>query len=251
MTDRLVRFFVLAGLLGFHLLSPAFVVYDPVNARFNLVTSVKTTAMLIRQIQQIQNQLRSIRYQADNLRALSGSRWDSVGRQLDQLGFVARPGHSLTYSSTDADGRFRQYFPGYTARPGTGGWSARYADRVRASQDTMRGVIDQTRADWSQRAREDELDRQLAERAASVRGRMQALQVGNEIGAEQVAQLRKLKATMMAIANAEAEYAAWRVQRDADRRRSVDAVIERSDASFRPYHDRAEFGLIPEFGTGG
>ncbi len=227
-------------------------VIDAVNAKLNLVTSLKTATMVIQQLQQIQNQLQSIKYQAANLKSLSGQNWDNARQALTQLGSTMQQGNALAYSASDIDQRFKQRFPGYSSgQEGTTDYSSQYQKWVQTNQDTMNGVMDQINASYEQQSREEAFDQLLAQKAKSTQGRLQALEVGNEIAAEQIAQMQKLKATMMAQANAQAEYDAYQAQKDAARQQSVDAVVKTSDASYPHYQNKSQFGLIPSFGNGG
>ena len=227
-------------------------VIDAVNAKLNLVTSLKTATMVIQQLQQIQNQLQSIKYQAANLKSLSGQNWDNARQALTQLGSAMQQGNALAYSASNVDQQFKQHFPGYSSgQGGTTDYSSQYKKWVQTNQDTMNGVMDQINASYEQQSREEAFDQLLAQKAKSTQGRMQALQVGNEIAAEQIAQMQKLKATMMAQANAQAEYYAYQAQKDAARQQSVDAVVKTSDASYPQYQNKSQFGLIPQFGNGG
>lgn len=227
-------------------------VIDSLNAELNLMTSLKTATMVIQQIKQIQNQLRAIQYQATNLKTLSGQNWDNARQSLNQLGIAMQQGKSLAYSASNVDQQFKQRFPGYTgSEGGTLDYSGKYKERVQTNQDTMNGVMVQINRTYKQQSQENALDDALAQKAKTSQGRMQALQVGNEIAAEQIAQMQKLKATMMAQANAQAEYYAYQAQKDAVKQQSVDAVVKTSGAAYPQYQAKSQFGLIPQFGNGG
>ena len=101
---------------------------------------------------------------------------------------------------------------------------------------------------YQEQQQEKRRDDILNNDAKSATGRMQAMQINNEIQAEQIAQLEKLKSTMMAQANADAEYHAYQTQKDADRQKSVDSVVQNSDVSYPQYQNNSQFGLIPRFG---
>ena len=227
-------------------------VIDAVNAKLNLVTSIKTAMMVLQQVRQIQNQLQAIQYQATNLKTLSGQNWDNARQSLTQLSGAMQQGNALAYSASNIDQRFKKRFPGYTGSQGaTTDYSSQYKGWVQTNQDTMNGVMDQMNMSYQQQSQEAALDQLLAQKAKTPQGRMQALQVGNEIAAEQIAQMQKLKATMLAQTNAQAEYYAYQAQKDAATQQSVDAVVNTSDATYPQYAGKSQFGLIPPFGLGG
>ncbi len=224
-------------------------VTDALNAQINMMSYLKSAIMVIQQVQQIKNQLQSIQYQVSNLKHFSKQDWDNAHQALSQLGNAMQQGNALAYSASNIDQQFKQRFPGYSSgQGGTTNYSGQYKKWVQTNQDTMNGVMDQINASYEQQSREEAVDQLLAQKAKSTQGRMQALQVGNEIAAEQIAQMQKLKATMMAQANAQAEYYAYQAQKDAARQQSVDAVVKTSDASYPQYQNKSQFGLIPAFG---
>jgi len=225
-------------------------VFDMVNARLNLTTSLKTVLISIQQVQQIQNQLQSIAYQTKNLKQLSGSDWDDTQQALNQLSAAIAQGRSLAYSASNIDHQFKTIYPGYQNQSSGTDYASDYKKWVQTNQDTMKGVMDQLSASYHQQAQEQAMSQRLAQKAQHTEGRMQALQVGNEIAAEQIAQMQKLKATMMAQANAQAEYYAYQAQKDAAMQQSVDAVIKTSDSVYPKYQEKTEFGEVPELGKG-
>jgi len=233
---KLRKVFMVVSLLSLTVYQSAFAmlpVIDAVNAKLNLVTSLKTATMVIQQVQQIKNQLQAIQYQATNLKTLSGQNWDNARQSLNQLASAMQQGNALAYSASNVDQQFKKQFPGYTGEQGgTTDYSGQYQKWVQTNQDTMNGVIDQINASYEQQSQEEALDQLLAQKAKTPQGRMQALQVGNEIAAEQIAQMQKLKATMMAQANAQAEYYAYQAQKDAAKQQSVDAVVKTSGSAY-------------------
>lgn len=252
---KICKVFMIPFLLTIAVCQSAFAmlpVVDVLNAKLNLVTSIKTATMVLQQIRQIQNQLRSIQYQETNLKTLSGQNWDNARQSLSQLGNAMQRGNALAYSASNVDQQFKKQFPGYTgSQGGTTDYSGEYRKWVQTNQDTMNGVMDQINASYEQLSQEEALDQLLAQKAKTPLGRMQALQVGNEIAAEQIAQMQKLKATMMAQTNAQAEYYAYQAQKDAAKQQSVDAVVKTSGAAYPRYKGMSKFGLLPQFGNGG
>jgi P-type conjugative transfer protein TrbJ len=197
----------------------------------------------------IRNQLQQLQYDAKNLQGLSGQQWDNAEAALQQLNSAMDQTHALTYAMNNADQQFKQRYPGYN-NPATTNYSRDYQVWVQTNQATMNGVLDQINVSYQQQNEEQAADEILANRAKSSSGQMQALQVGNEISAEQIAQLQKLRTTMMAESNAEAEYAAYQSQKDAAQQKSVDAVVQNASSRFPSYQENTQFGFIPSFGNG-
>lgn len=219
---------------------------NEINTHMTYLNSVQS---LIKEVTMIQNQLQQLQYEAKNLQGLSGQQWDNAQTAINQLNNAINQSNSLAYSMANVDQQFKQRYPGYNNQATTD-YSSEYKSWVQTNQATMNGVLDQINASYQQQQQEQAMDQLLADRAKNPVGRMQALQVGNEIAAEQIAQLQKLKATMMAQANAQAEYYAYQSQKDAAQQKSVDAVVQKASDNFPQYQGDSKFGLIPQFGNG-
>ena len=219
---------------------------NEINTRMTYLNSVQS---LLKEVTMVQNQLRQLQYEAKNLQGLSGQQWDNTEAALNQLNQAITQRHALVYAMANMDQQFKQHYPGYH-QTATADYSSDYQSWVKTNQATMNGVLDQLQASYQQQQQEQTMDQILADRARHSVGRMQALQVANEIAAEQIAQLQKLKATIMAQANAQAEYYAYQSQKDAVQQQSVDAVIQKSKSQFPKYRENSQFGLIPPFPHG-
>lgn len=230
--------------------SYAIPVEDFITESNTWATYLKEIQNLTNQVTIIHNQLTQLQYEYKNLQGLSGQQWDTAQSALNQLNHAMNQSHALAYSMENVDQQFKQRYPGYNHQATTD-YSSEYKSWVQTNQATMNGVLDQIHASYAQQQQEEAMDQILANRAKSPAGNMQALQVGNEIAAEQIAQLQKLKATMMAQANAEAEYYAYQSQKDAAQQKSVDAVVQKASNNFPAYQGNSQFGLIPQFGIGG
>jgi P-type conjugative transfer protein TrbJ len=215
----------------------------------DVATEINTAITYAKEIEAIKHQLEQLDYERKNLAKLSHLRWDNAQSALDQLADVVNKSYSLAYSMADIDQQFRKLFPGYNQQATTD-YAADYKNWVRTTQATMNGILDQVNESYKQIQEEATFAQMLADQAKKPTGRLQAVQIGIEIAAEQIAQIQKLKATMMAQANAQAEYYAYQSQKDAAQQQSVDAVVKNADFNFPSYQGDLQFGLIPKFSGG-
>jgi P-type conjugative transfer protein TrbJ len=96
-------------------------------------------------------------------------------------------------------------------------WAAAYDQWTRTTLDTLNGSLAAVRLHAEDFVDEQRRIQTVTALSDSAEGRMQALQVGNMLAAEQVQQLGKLRQLMMAQINAQNIYMANLTNRDAQR----------------------------------
>lgn len=249
--SRIIYIFILILFLFTTKTGFAIPVEDFATEYYTMSAFIKESLIYIDQARQLTAQIQSLQIDLKNIERLSDQKWDGAQQALNNLGNAIQQGNAIAYSMQNLDAQFKKQFPGYDNPANqTNNYSQTYQKWIQTNQDTMQGVLDQINLSYSQLQDEKAVDDALASRAASPLGQMQALQVANEIAAEQIAQLQKLKATMMAQTNAQAEYYAYQGQKDAVQQQTVDAVVKNANPNFPNYQNNADFGLIPSFGDG-
>lgn len=227
------------------------IVFDPTNYTANSSTMANMAVQIAHSAVQLQQQYQMLMNQIQNLQNVPNQVWDNAQQNIDQLSGEIQQGQSLAYSMSNLDSAFKQEYPGYAdSQEATTNYSKAYQGWVKTNQDTMNGVLDQMHTSYQQLGSEEALNAQLAQQAQSAQGRMQAIQVGSEIASQEVSQLQKLKATIMAQTNAQAEYYAYQTQKDAIQQKSVDEVLNGASDIYPHYQEDSNFGLIPSFGEG-
>src|SRR3989441_6529618 len=131
-----------------------------------------------------------------------------------RLGQIIEQEQAIAYAMAGMDRMFRDRYPGY--KPITD-WAAAYDQWTRTTLDTLRGSLAAVRFHADDFADEQRRIRTLTALSDSAEGRMQAIQAGNMLAAEQVQQLAKLRQLMMAQINAQNIYMANQTNRDAQR----------------------------------
>ena len=148
-----------------------------------------------------------------NSKGLSSFNWAQIQSDLERLAAIAREGQAMSYSAANQDAAYRQKYPGYNAyvrensdSPQT--FSDRYDDWSKTNLATISAAMQAAQLQSSQFGTEQETMHQLALMSQTASGRQQALQVGHQIAAQEVGQLQKLRALVMAQMQMQANFMA-------------------------------------------
>ena len=212
---RLVAMFSIAVLLAPGTAGAyAMVVLDPTNLIQNTISALKAVESVINEVEMIANQIKQIENMVQNTRTIGGV-WDQEALpRLARLGQIIEQEQAIAYAMAGMDRIFRDRYPGY--RPVTD-WSTAYDKWTRTTLDTLRGTMASVRLQADDFADEQRRIQTLTALSDSAEGRMQAIQAGNMLAAEQLQQLAKLRQLMMAQINAQNVYMATVTNRDAQR----------------------------------
>ena len=162
----------------------------------------KEIQQLVRLAQQVQNQLRMLQDIAIQARRLAKSDWGNAFQDLQRLAGIVRQGRALAYSLGNLDQIMRETYKGYKDYTGIILNQQTFHDRFRTwnetTMDTLRGTLKAVHLQSSQFQTEERTLTTLQGLSQSAQGRMQALQAGHQIAAQQVRQLQKLRQLQMA-----------------------------------------------------
>ena len=188
------------------------------------VTQLLNHAELVSQyIQQGQHLAEALKQTADMLRnssLLSAQIFGPIAADLNALATIVQGGQALAYSSGNLDSVFQSRFPGYAYSPGT--HYSDYQNWSQVSLDTTRSTLRAAGLQSQQLQNEQSVLDAVRSMAQSSDGRMQALQVANQIAEQQVQQLMKLRSLMLADIQSKSAYQAQQVQQQA----STEAAVE-------------------------
>ena len=190
-------------------------VIDAANLVQTTISALKAIESVINEVQMIANQVKQIENMIQNTQNFGRGVWDAEALpRLLRLGQIIQQEQAIAYSMANIDGLFRQRYPGY--RPVTD-WSREYDSWTRTTLDTLRGVLGSVRLHTEDFATEQARVQVLQGMSDSAEGRMQALQLGNMMAAEQLQQLVKLRQLVMAQVNAQNVYMANQTNKEAQR----------------------------------
>lgn len=222
------------------------IVFDPTNYIENTVTALKTAQSVINEAQMVQNQLMQIKNEAINLKNIPDQTWRDATGDLQNLANDVRQGQALAYSMDNLDQRYRQMYPTYDKYDATN-YSKQYEQWSGSTQDIIDGSL--TSLHTSSKNMDSELGtiKVLQHQSQSTEGRLQALQVGTEVAAEQLNQMYELRQVIMTQTNAENQFQALQVQKGIAEEKSVSEVLQNNKESFPQYQNNPDFGVIPDF----
>ena len=178
-----------------------------------LLNYAQLLAQYIRQGEQLSQEILQLREMVRNGRALPNQVFGSVMADLNQLAAVVQGGRALAYSMASLDSEFRSRFPGYGYKAG-----AYYRDYRVWSQTTLDTTLSTLRAaglQGQQLQSEQSVLAALRNMAKSANGRMQAIEVGNQISEQTVEQLMKLRQLMLVDLQSKQAFQAAQIQNEA------------------------------------
>lgn len=184
-----------------------------------LLNNAELIDIAIANARQIANQLQAIANMVQNTTGLPNPIWGDTMQRLNDLGRIVRDGQALAYSLSNVDAQFRARFNDYAHylanTPDARQYSSKYSSWTTTTNDTIRASMKSANLQWQQFVTEESTMRQLEAMSATAAGRMQAVQAGNQIAAQTVRQLQKLRELMMSQMQMQAAYMATRNEKDA------------------------------------
>lgn len=168
--------------------------------------------------QQLQTQLNQYRNMVQQGLSLPDSLFGSLRSDFQRLQNIYATGTSLAHSMDGLESKFRDQFKGYddylrSIGEGSNNMPDRYKQWSAEGLDNARTAMQSAGINTSSFAAEDAMLSSLVQRSASAQGRMQAIQAGNEIAAQQVQQLQKLRAMMASSITLQSNYIAQQTER--------------------------------------
>lgn len=222
-------------------------VTDPIeyqNYIVDQITSVKSAASLLKQAEQVENQLQMIQNQVKNLSGFKNLLWDNTSQSLQQLANVVNQGQALSYSMQNLGSVFKEKYPGYVPEKD---YSQAYQNWSQTALDTLQGTLQSAGLQAQQFNTEQGTIEQLREMAKTETGRQQALEVGNQIAGETVNQMQNLRQLIVNQTNAQNAYMAYKVQEEQAKSKAQNQYIDKADDQYPEYQNNQQFGAIPDF----
>lgn len=193
----------------------------PAWAQFGGTQVVFDPSMFARQLNQlqqetaaVQNLAAQLQYAVQNTTGGGAGLWQSNQGLLTNLGNIVAEQEGLSYTLSDLSSEFQQMFPGYVASP-SGNVAPQAAQGFTTTLNTLNGTLQAAAAQAQDFQAEQGTLTALEAKNQGAVGRLQAIQVGNEIALQQVQQLQMLRQLMVAMINAQNVVAANQVSQTA------------------------------------
>ncbi|NQY75521.1 MAG: P-type conjugative transfer protein TrbJ [Candidatus Margulisbacteria bacterium] len=187
-----------------------------------LANNIELINITIQEAQQIANQLQALQNMINNSMNFPNQIWGNSMNQMVQLSSIVRTGQSLAYSVSNLDAVFQGKFKGYSHyqrnKMGVNGYRRQY----KTWTDTIRATMKAANLQHQQFGQEEVVVKQLERMSETSKGRMQAIQTGNQIAVQEVRQLQKLRQLMMSQMQMQASFLASQNDRDSLNQAKID-----------------------------
>ncbi len=206
--------FAVAGLLvapprAHAILGVGDTVFDPTMYATQLVQLQQATATVTNLAQQLQYEIR-------NTTGFAGGAWQPNTDFLGGLGNVIATEQGVSYTLTNLPTEFSLLFPGYTAPAGVPSQTAQQTGQgLNNTLATLGGTLQSLQGQAQNFAAENAELQQLASANGAATGRLQAIQIGNQIALLQTQQMQMLRQVIMNLTNATAVNSANQVSQQA------------------------------------
>lgn len=184
-----------------------------------LLNYAELAGQLEKQVLMVENQLNQLADMAKHGITITNQLFGTVASDINNLNQIVKTGQSLSYTMSNLDGSFRLRFPGYSSSTNYG---QSYQTWSQTSLDSTRGALNAAGLQNSQFNSDEALLKTLQGQSQSAVGRMQAIEVGNQIAENQSEQLMKLRQLMMADIQSKAAYQGALVQAEATKQANSD-----------------------------
>ena len=217
-----VSFALGAGLLLTPTKSQAFAIYcTNCSTVFSQATQVaKEIETAVNTAQQLQTEVGQYQNMLQQGLSLPNSVFSRLTNDIQQVQALYQKSAALAGNMSNFDEQFRQQFKGYDTflqnnNTDPSYLTNYYKDWSQQGLDSMRTAMEVSGQNVDQISQEDATLSQIMNRSASAQGRLQAIQAGNEIAAQQVQQMQKLRQMMDAQIQSQSMWYAQNVQRRA------------------------------------
>lgn len=211
----------------------------PAHAQFSIgIGATETTQWLnhgelvnqyLRQGEQVAEALKQTADMLRNSQQLTLQSYGPIIEDLNRLSDVVQGGRALAYSLANLDAAYRERFRGYAYNAKA--YYTDYRDWSQTSLDTTRSAMRAAGLQSEQLQNEQTVLIALRAMTQTADGRMQAIQVANQIAEQQVEQLMKLRALMLVDLQSKQAFQAVQVQREAAAAAAAEAFFKYSRQS--------------------
>lgn len=187
-----------------------------------IANNIELVAQYAKQIEQYATQLQQWRDQLTQAMNIPNQIWSSIQQDIMGVVNVVKQGQALAFSLGNIGEIFETKFKGY--KPTTN-FPAEYKRWSETLRDTIKGTLEAANLQSEQFATEEGVLQQLRTMSQSNQGRLQALQTGNQIAVEMVAQMQKLRALSLAQMQAQNAFMAKETQERDSENAGIEALI--------------------------
>jgi P-type conjugative transfer protein TrbJ len=197
-------------------------------------TQLMNKAMMVKQLanqaQQLKAEIGQYQDMLTNSKTIPSQLWGRAMQDFQQLTNVMQRSRAIAYSASNLDGQFASRYGSYNSylsrKMGNNDWQNKYAQWSREGTDNTLYAMKGLGVQAAQMQDDQALMQRLQSMASSAEGRMQAIQVGNMMAAQNVDQVMKLRQLMMMQLQMQANYMAVQQDQDAARQASREKLYK-------------------------
>lgn len=197
-------------------------------------TQLMNKAMMVKQLanqaQQLKAEIGQYQDMITNSKTVPSQLWGKAMQDFQQLTNVMQRSRALAYSASNLDGQFANRYGSYNSylsrKMGNNDWQNKYAQWSKEGTDNTLYAMKGLGVQASQLQNDQVLLQRLQSMASSAEGRMQAIQVGNMMAAQNVDQVMKLRQLMMMQLQMQANYLALQQDQAAARQASREKLYK-------------------------
>ncbi|NQY73243.1 MAG: P-type conjugative transfer protein TrbJ [Candidatus Margulisbacteria bacterium] len=183
-----------------------------------MLNNIELIGISYQELLQVQAQLQQLNNMVAHGMNLPDHIWGNTQSQLMLLANIVREGQALSYSASNIDSEFRRKFQNYghylENELSFDQFSNKYQDWSTTNLDTIKSSLKSANLQYQQFETEEQTMSLLQRQSETVQGRMQAIQVGNQIASQQVRQTQKLRSLIMSQMQMQAAYLASQTDKD-------------------------------------
>jgi len=146
-------------------------------------------------------------------RLLTSQQWRNASQDLANIAGIVQVERSLAYSMAGVDKAFAARYPGYVP-PAQAPYYTQYDAWAKTAQATTQGAIAGSNLSYNQMLSQQSYVAYLQAQNTSAAGQMQAIQIGNQVGVENIKVLNDLRSLQMANTQSMQTYYGYTIQKD-------------------------------------
>jgi P-type conjugative transfer protein TrbJ len=231
-------------------------VIDKPNLVQSIVTAIQQTLSVIQeiqvvaqqgthiaqQVQQLEHELAMLENMAANTRPAGTVAWADVDSALGGLARAVQTGLAVSYALSDVGDVFERRFPGYQPPRD---WPTAYDSWSTSVLDTLRGTLASAGLNVADAPSVEAALAGLRTANESAEGRLQVLQIGNQIASLQVEELAKLRQLHAAQISAQNAYLGAQEAKAAGSAAAFDAWVANAPSAIPVSRPAEGLGAVP------
>ena len=218
------------------------VIQETLSVAQEIEQVVNQATQIANQIQQLEHEIEMLRNMSINTTPGSTVAWGDVQAILGGLNSAVQTGLAISYALSNVESTFEDRFPGYVP---PGDWSAAYDSWATTVIDTLRGTLASAGINIADASSVQAGLRALRSANDGAEGRLEAIQIGNQIASLQVEELAKLRQLAAAQISAQNVYLGAQEAKQAGSAAAFDVWLANAPTTIPVSRGDEGLGVVP------